>query len=176
MLGSIFWAALRRWPHSQLARVLGRLNLRMRGDAAFAGTPEDQQVRSAICTVDGWYASREDVDEIQLQLNGAPLPYVRLERADIAHVFGERHCVAFRAYFEVTGGAARLEVNGRGVELHVTDTALEQSRTATTARTAKRDWILQHVSAPPRAVDAGPLDYLPEEWKREFRIDDPTAI
>lgn len=186
LLGKMFWAAVRASRWDGLSRLLGRLYLRARPYALFAGTPEDQRVRTAICTIDGWFAWARDGGPFELRLNGRALPYLPLKRTDAARIFGARHCRGFRAYFDVSellpaAGALDLEVVRGGQaaaaeRLELTKEAVAQAEAAAGARARKREWLFEHVTGGVDKRGEGPLNFLPEEWKQEFRIDDPAAI
>jgi SAM-dependent methyltransferase len=185
LLGKIFWTLVRRSRWDPLSRLLGRMYLRLRPYAMFAGTPQDQQVRTAICTVDGWFAWASDDTGLTLRLNGARLNYLPLKRTDATRIFGE-HCRGFRAFFDVsellpTSGAVDLQLVRAGQvlaaeRLQITSKAIRQAEAARRNRAAKREWILRNVAYPPAQDNGSTLNFLPDELKQEFRIDDPAAI
>ena len=166
--------------------MLGRMYLRARPYALFAGTPQDRQARTAICTIDGWFAWARGGERFELRLSGKPLDFLPLKRTDGARVFGERNCRGFRAYFDVSDwlparAGIDLEVvrGGQVVaaeRLELTQEAIRQAEASAGARARKREWLLEHVTGAAEERDGGPLNFLPEEWKQEFRIDDPAAI
>jgi SAM-dependent methyltransferase/Fe-S cluster assembly iron-binding protein IscA len=181
--GALFWAVVRGSRWDALSRWLGRLYLRAKPFAMFAGTPADRQVRTAICTIDGWVAAADPGFQFSLRLEGIELPFLALRRTDAARVFGAR-CRGFRAYFDVSQFRAnrvlRLEVvSGAQVvaaeQLHVQAEAMLQADAATANRALKREWILEHLACAP-VQEGTVLDFLPQEWKRQFKIDDPAAI
>lgn len=188
LFGKIFWTAVRGSRWDALSRTLGRMYLRARPFAFFAGTPTDQQARSAICTIDGWFAWSSDGEALSLRLNGAPLPYLPLRRTDATRIFGEEHCRGFRAFFDVSqflteqvqsDRALRLDVvsSERIVateQLRLTPEAIRQAEAAAGHRASKREWILNHVED--GGANDWPINFLPDELKKEFRIDDPAAI
>lgn len=183
LAGALFWAIVRRSRTDALTRLLGRLYLRVKPFVMFAGTPTDRQVRTAICTVDGWVASAARDFEFSLRLQGTELPFLRLRRTDAQRIFGEQ-CRGFRTFFDLSqfrlGNALLLEVVSGGSvvaaqDLTVTAEAMLQADAAAANRASKREWILQHLACE-RVPEGTPLDFLPEEWKREFKIDDPAAI
>ncbi len=186
LLGSVFWAIVRRSRWDGLSRLLGRLYLRLRPYAMFAGTPEDQRVRTAICTIDGWFAWARDGEAFQLRLNGKPLEFLPLKRTDGARIFGEQHCRGFRAFFDVSdllpaNGGIDLEVECGGQvvtreRLSLIEEAIRQAEASAGARARKREWLLKHVAGPVAASDERFLNFLPDELKQEFHIDDPAAI
>lgn len=186
LFGRLFWTAARGARWDVLSRALGRLYLRARPVALFAGTPQDQQVRTAICTIDGWFAWSQDSGEgFRLRLAGRPLPFLPLKRTDATRLFGEQHCRGFRAFFDVSeflpaGDALELQLmrGDRAVaaeRLQMTEQAIAQAQASAASRERKREWLKRHVTC--AAPDGEPiLNCLPEEWKQEFRIDDPAAI
>jgi SAM-dependent methyltransferase len=185
LLGKLFWTLARGSRWDGLSRMLGRMHLGLRPYAFFAGTPEDQQVRTAICTVDGWFAWASDDADLNLRLNGSRLEWLPLKRTDAARIFGE-HCRGFRAFFDVSelllaNRAIDLQLlRGEQVlateRLELTEQAIRQAEGARRNRAGKREWVLQHVVEQAAREDGLALNYLPEELKREFRIDDPAAI
>jgi SAM-dependent methyltransferase len=183
LAGALFWAVVRASRWDALTRALGRLYLRAKPWVMFAGTPADRRVRTAICTIDGWVASEARDFEISLRLEGAELPFVRLRRTDATRIFGDR-CRGFRTFFDLSrfpGSATlRLEVISGGKvvaveQLEVGREAMIHADAAARNRASKREWILEHLACEPVGGGAA-LHFLPEEWKREFRIDDPAAI
>lgn len=185
LLGKIFWIAVRASRWEALSRMLGRMYLRLRPYAFFAGTPEDQEVRTAICTVDGWFAWSSNHSEYSLRLNGAPLDYLPLKRTDATRIFGE-HCRGYRAFFDVSellpiNGAVQVQlVTGEQVlatePLWVNAEAIRDAEAARSRRAAKREWVCEHVTCPAKQGDGSILNFMPDEVKQEFRIDDPAAI
>jgi SAM-dependent methyltransferase len=185
LFGRIFWTAVRRSRGGAVSRLLGWSYLRLRPYGFFAGTPEDQEVRSAICTVDGWFAWSSNHDDFSLRLNGSPLDYLPLKRTDAARIFGDQHCRGFRAFFDVSelspnNGTIDLQlVQGEQVlateRLRLTEEAIRQAETSRRNRAIKREWLLQRL-IDPAASDECPLNFLPDALKREFRIEDPAAI
>lgn len=183
LAGALFWAVVRGSRSHALTRLMGKLYLRVKPFVMFAGTPEDQQVRTAICTVDGWVASAAPGLDFSLRLDGTELPFLPLRRTDATRIFGE-HCRGFRAFFDVSQFPSREAlhlqvVSGHAViaaqPLHVTAEAVRQADAAARNRALKREWILRHLACEP-AAEGAVLDFLPTVWKREFRIDDPSAI
>ncbi|HEX3682987.1 MAG TPA: methyltransferase domain-containing protein [Bryobacteraceae bacterium] len=186
LFGKIFWTLVRNSRWDGVSRALGRVYLRLRPYAVFAGTPEDQEVRSAICTIDGWFAWSSNPGEFSLRLNGALLDHLPLKRTDATRIFGERHCRGYRAFFDVSelspvNGVVEVQlVEGEKVlatePLRVSAEAIRDAEAARSRRAAKREWILDHVTCPAKQGDGSVLDFLPEELKQQFRIDDPAAI
>jgi SAM-dependent methyltransferase len=189
LLGKLFWAVLRNSRRDAVSRTLGRLYLRLRPFVLFAGTPEDQEVRTAICTIDGWFAWSSNSSGFLLRLNGVALSYLPLKRPDVTRIFGVEHCVAFRAFFDISqfltdqirlDRILHLDLVSKEQtlatrQLHLTAPAIAQAEASSRHRAEKREWLLNHV-AHPVAQDGPFLNFLPDELKHEFRIDDPTAI
>jgi SAM-dependent methyltransferase len=190
LFGKLFWILVRHSRSVSLSRALGRLYLRLRPFALYAGTPQDQQIRTAICTIDGWFASRVNGSALSLRLNGVPLSYLPLKRPDDTRIFGEQHCLAFRAFFDVSQFLTGQVRADRTLHLELVKDdqtlasqaltlsthAIDQADASARHRSAKREWLLKHVAWPAASAEGEFLDFLPADWKREFRIDDPTAI
>lgn len=186
LFGKIFWTIVRGSRWDGLSRALGRMYLRIRPYAFFAGTPEDHEVHTAVCTVDGWFAWSSNHGEFSLRLNGAPLDYLLLKCTDATRIFGERHCRGYRAFFDVSellpvNGVVRVQlVGGEQVlateQLRLSAEAIRQAEAAQSRRAVKREWVFEHVTCPAKQSGGPILNFLPEELKQQFRIDDPAAI
>jgi SAM-dependent methyltransferase len=190
LFGTLFWILVRHSRSDRLSRALGRLYLRLRPFVLFAGTPEDQEVRSAFCTIDGWFAWDKASSELSLRLSRTPVSYLPVKRPDVTRIFGEEHCVAFRAFFEVSrflteqvrsNLSLELELVANGQTLAIQpfqlrEQAIKQADTSAPSRAAKREWLLNHLTVPAKDDDGPILDFLPSELRNEFQIDGPTAL
>lgn len=192
-----------------VCRAATRVFAQFRPFVLHVDEPSNGVVEKSADTVQGWFlAPRKHGQEIFLQLAGVRLTWIEVSRKDAMRMFGD-DVRGFRAIADIdeialVSGAstqeAKLElvVNGRVAAskpllLLSLDTAAAEASQA--KRTAKREWLMQHLACPTCGSGAAALtfsngsirchacnasfedngktfNFLPEELKREFKIAD----
>ncbi len=159
---------------SAFARVMGRARLQVSPFLLRIDHPPGGAMKNPVGMVAGWFACREKNATPRLRIKDVDLNWFRMERSDIARLFGKEHCCGFRTVIDLNqvlaaqgGSGERLKlelvIGGDAVaqaELQVAETVIVDPGVANRNRARKREWLKTHVACPLCPAGTAAIDFI----------------